>query len=245
MRITFIILTLFIIQSIKGQSNLADLRNFLDKTENVSELSNLKNVKFDSLSILTTYTELDRKIDFGFTHIRILIMPYSSWDLKLNLISKKGEIQIAWISEFDPSKNKLLKTVTVNKNSEFLSKYLIQHNEFYKTKLTESDFESQTINEYVVGFGCSIDGLDIPKESKKMLKLVKRKNRKELNKYLTSFSPELQTLGTIGLLKIGKITAEEKHLIDHLKNRNSVIFSCSGCSYGIGETFSERIEYYE
>jgi len=78
-----------------------------------------------------------------------------------------------------------------------------------------------------------------------MLKLVKRKNRKELNKYLTSFSPELQTLGTIGLLKIGKITAEEKHFIDHLKNRNSVIFSCSGCLYGIGETFNERIEYYE
>jgi len=111
MRIILIILTLFIIQSIKGQSNLAVLKDFLDKTENVSELSNLKTVKFDSLSILTTYTELDRQIDFGFKHIRILIMPYSGWDLKLNLISKKGEIQIAWISEFDPSKDKLLKTL--------------------------------------------------------------------------------------------------------------------------------------
>ena len=41
------------------------------------------------------------------------------------------------------------------------------------------------------------------------------------------------------ILIAGKFTSE------HLKNRNSVIFSCSGCSYGIEETFNERIEYYE
>lgn len=232
-------------QSTNGQSNLADLKNYIDNTENVSELEGLRTVKFDSLSILTTYTELNRQIDFGFKHIRILIFPYSGWDLKLNLISRKGEIQIAWVSEFDTSRDKHLKTRTITKKPDFLRQYVNKHNEFYKTQLTESDFESQVIGEYVVGFGCSIDGLDIPKESKRMLTLVERKRRNKLNMYLTSFSPELQTLGTIGLLEIGNITAKEKFVIDHLKNRNSVIFSCSGCLYGIGETYTERIAYYE
>lgn len=245
MRIALTILTLFIFQSIKGQNNLKDLKNYIEKTENVSKLSKLKTVKFDSLSILTTFNELERQIDFGFEHHRILVMPYSGWELKLNLISKNGKIQIAWISEFDSSKEKHMKTLTTTKNSDFLKEYIQNHNHFYKTELTESDFEKQILNEYVVGFGCSIDGLYIPKESKKMLKFVKKKNRKELNKYLTSFSPELQTLGTIGLLKIGKLTKEQKSIINHLKIKNSVIFSCSGCLYGIGETFSQRIEYYE
>jgi len=245
MRIALIILTLFIFQSIKGQNNLADLRNHIEKTENVSKLSKLKTVTFDSLSILTTFNELERQIDFGFEHHRILVMPYSGWELKLNLISKNGKIQIAWISEFDSNKEKHMNTLTITKNSDFLKEYVKNHNKFYKNELTESDFEKQILNEYVVGFGCSINGLDIPKESKRMLKFVKRKSREKLNKYLTSFSPELQTLGTIGLLKIGKITAEQNRLIEHLKNRNSVIFSCSGCSYGIEETFNERIEYYE
>ncbi|MFL0354814.1 hypothetical protein [Xanthomarina sp. GH4-25] len=245
MRVTLILLTLFIIQTTKGQNNLADLNAYIKKTENISELSNLKSVQFDSLSILSTFNELERQIDFGFKHHRILIVPYSGSDLKLNLVSKNGEIQITWISEFDPSNDVNFNILNVPKNSDFLKEYVQNHNGFYKTELTESDFENQIINEYVVGFGCSIDGLTVPKESKKMLKLVKRKNREELNKYLTSFSPELQTLGAIGLLKIGKLTKEQKNIIKHLKNKNSVIYSCSGCSYGIGETFSERIENYE
>ena len=111
--------------------------------------------------------------------------------------------------------------------------------------LTESDFEEQILAEYTVGFGCGIVGMDVSNESKKALRFAKNNNRKALKKYLTSFSPELQTLGTIGLFKISKLSNEQKRIIGHLKNRNSVIFSCSGCLYGIGETYNERIEYYE
>ena len=150
-------------------------------------------------------------------------------------------IQIAWISEFDPVKDKQLKVLTVIKNSEFLDNYVTKHNEFYNTNLTDVDLQNQIIADYVVGFGCGEAGIDVPKESRRMLKLTKRKNKRELNKYLTSFSPELQTLGAIGLLEINQLTDQQTKIINHLKSINPVIFSCSGCLYGLGETFNERL----
>ena len=244
MRNYFIILTILLAQILNAQDNISDMKSFVYTIENVEQLSNLKAVKFESLSIITTFDELKRKIDFGYEHHRILIMSWNG-ELKLNIISRDQKIKIVWLSEFNSSKEMHSNILTIVKDSIFLENYISKHNKFYQTKLTHSDFKNQTLEEIVVGFGCGEVGLDIPKESQRTLRLAKKRNRKELNKYLTSFSLELQTLGAIGLLKIGKLSNEQKLIIEHLKKRNSVIYSCSGCLYGIGETFSELIKYYE
>tara|TARA_R110002096_G_scaffold435605_1_gene661754 strand:+ start:50 stop:787 length:738 start_codon:yes stop_codon:yes gene_type:complete len=245
MRFTIIILTLILVQPIIGQNNLLELKSHVEKFDYVEQFASIKTAEFKTLDVLTTFDELEREIDFGYKHHRILVMPNPGWDIKLNFISKNGLIIIGWISEYPLNKEKHINLSTFKNNSEFLKSYVTKHNAFYKTDNTEKDFKEQILTEFVVGFGCGEVGLDIPSDSKKMLRLAKKRKRKTLTKYLTSFSPELQTLGAIGLLKIGKLSSEQKRIIEHLKNKNSVIFSCSGCLYGIGETFSERIEYYE
>lgn len=149
------------------------------------------------------------------------------------------------MSKFDAVTDKHLNILTDIRNNDFSKNYVSEHNKFYKTTLSESDFETQFLAEYVVGFGCGIVGLKIPEESKKTLRFVEKKKIKQLENYLTSFSPELQTLGTIGLLKIGNLNPEQKRIMEHLKLRESIILSCSGCLYGIGESYNERIEYFE
>ncbi|MFD0837547.1 hypothetical protein ACFQ0I_17350, partial [Mariniflexile aquimaris] len=207
MRFHFIILTLFLVQAIKAQDNISDLKSFVETVERVEQLSNLKKVKFDSLSIITTYEELKRKIDFGFEHHRILIMSWNR-DLKLNLISKDQELKIIWISEFDSSREKHSNVLNIVRDSSFVKNYISNHNNFYKTNLNKSDFENQFLSEYVVGFGCGSWNLnDIEKDFGKGFrsrKLDKRKNRKHYLNWLKSFSPEVQTYGTIGLLSIIK-----------------------------------------
>ena len=237
-----IILLFLIFQITKGQSNLDDLKKYIENIENVSELYNLKNVKFKHFSVITAHTDIERDIDFGYKHHRIEIVPYDGYDMKLNIISKDDKIQTAWVSEFDSYKNKYLKIKIVIKNPDFLSRYVKKHNTLYYTKLTDQDFMHQITKEYVVGFGCGITGNNIPREAKKMLKFVKHKNRKKLQEYLTSFSPELQALGTIGLLKIGKLSLMQKNIIEHLKKRNSIVSTCSGCLYGINIKFTEAIK---
>ncbi|UMB61197.1 hypothetical protein MHL31_03095 [Lutibacter sp. A80] len=245
MRKTFIFITLILTQFLNGQNNLVELKSYLSTIENVELISSIKTADFKTLSVLTTFDEIERKIDFGYEHHRILVMPNPGLDIKVNFISKNGKIIIGWVSEYDLSKDKHIDISTFKNNLEFLNNYIKNHNDFYKTQLNESDFKEQILTEYVVGFGCGEVGLDIPSESKKTLRLSKNKNKKALNRYLTSFSPELQTLGTIGLLKIGNLSDDQKQIIEHLKNINSVIFSCSGCLYGLGETFNERIANFE
>ena len=98
--------------------------------------------------------------------------------------------------------------------------------------------------EYVVGFGCGYSGSYISDESSKMLKYVKRKDINSLNQWLTAFSPELQTLGAIGLLQLGEINETQRQIIERLKTRNSTISNCMGCIYSYDTEFKKLIKIY-
>lgn len=246
MRTLIIILTLILIQSVNGQNNIAELQSLLETIEKTDSLKEkIKSAHFENLDIIEVYVELERDIDFGYKQHRILIMPISGSDLKLNFISKNGIIKNGWISEYQLADDTHLNLELFKSSPELIKEYVFNHNTYYETNLDETEFKNQILKEYVVGFGCGFGGGEISKESKKSIRYSNNKNLKKLNELLTSFSPELQTLGVIGLLKIDKITDKQKIIITHLKKRNSIIFSCSGCVYGIDETFNERIEHYE
>jgi C4-type Zn-finger protein len=77
-----------------------------------------------------------------------------------------------------------------------------------------------------------------------MLKYVEKGKVNKLNKLLTSFSSELQTIGAIGLIMEDELNERQKTIIPHLKDRNSQIYSCGVCSYRYNEPFSHRIYYF-
>lgn len=239
-------LSIFILcQLTSAQDNVADLNAYLKTVERVTAVTKLPKRMFKSANIITSYTELDRSLDFGYKHFRALIVPGIGGDIKINLISKNGEIIVGWTSEYNTKKQKHSRIIAFKDSIDFINKYISDHNKFYSTKLQASDFREQIMAEHVVGFGCGFVGLDIPESSRKVLVLIKRKNTKMLNELLTSFSPELQTLGAIGLLKTNKVNEVQQKVILHLEERNSAISSCSGCLYGLGETFNDRIAQYK
>jgi len=255
MKNSLIILILILFQTVNGQNNVDKLKTFLKTVNETDSLKEkIKTAKLENLEILEVYVELERDIDFGYKHHRMTILHLSGWDLKLNFISKNGRIEFGWISEYQLNKDKHLQLKQFKSSPVLMKEYLTNHNKFYGTNLNKTEFQNQIITEYVIGFGCGSFNLnDVEKDFKKGFnskKLDKLKNRKYYRNWLKSFSPEIQTYGAIGLLSILdkykiSITEEEKRIINHLKQRNSIIMSCSGCLVGLEETFKERIKYYE
>lgn len=243
MKNLFLIFIIIAVQPIKGQNYFNDLKHFVEKIEKTDSINEkIKNNDYNDLDILEVYTVLNRKIDFDYNQHRLEILHTSGWHLQLDFISKNGEIELGWISQYDITNDKYLRTEPFRLNEETVLNYIDRHNEFYGTNYTTNDFKKQLLGRYVVGFGCGFSGDEISEEAKRSLRWSKNRRIKKLEGYLKSINPELQTLGAIGILKIGKVNEQNQKIIDHLKERNSIVYSCSGCLYGVETTFKESIE---
>lgn len=165
--------------------------------------------------------------------------------IKINFISKNGNLQFGWISKFDTYYNKIIQTEEIKPAQSKIKSYLTIHNSLYNSELTEKDLKVQILAEYIVGFGCGYSGNSISNESSKMIKYVKLKDINNLHKWLTSFSPELQTLGAIGLIRLREMNKKQKEIIELLEKRNTVILNCMGCTYSYNNQFKKLIELYK
>ena len=242
-KIILTLLTLLFITNIFSQTEFNELNEYLKNIENVSQLKDLKYKKFNSFSVLDVIIETDRKVDFGFNHNRILIIPSPGEDLKINIISKNDSIIFGNLAVINMRNHKIRDSKNFKESDLFLKKYIKDHNEFYKTDLNSKEFTEQLLGEYVVGFSCGEVGLDIPKESKKINSLINNNATNILRKLLRSFSPELQSLGTIGLTKLNTESEKDKIIIEYLKKRNTMINSCLGCIYGFIQNFEQSVKF--
>ncbi|GAK77139.1 hypothetical protein JCM19296_2744 [Nonlabens ulvanivorans] len=240
-----IILIIFISsQLVVAQNEFIEVKEFLSKIENSdSLLIKLNRHKFKNGSFDFSYSEFSRKIDFGYLQHRISVGKDFYPDFKLNFFSKDGVIKFGWISKYDGGEEKLSESENFKENQIDFRNYLNQHNAFYGSNLSLNEFTNQIITEYVVAFGCGYSGNYLSKENYQTQEYIDQKDIKSLKKLLTSFSPELQTLGAIGLIQLK--SNDGNKIIRHLKNRNSVLFSCRGCSLSHDETFIQRIGLYE
>jgi|TARA_B110000977_G_scaffold26875_1_gene33669 hypothetical protein len=219
MKTLSIILTLIFIQSVNGQNNVYELKSLLEKIERTDSIKQkIKTAHFKNLDVIEVFNELEREIDFGFIHHRMEIMHWKG-ELKLNFLSENGLIKYGWISDGKSTSKKKLAPEIFKGVPDFLSEYVSKHNNYYGSNLDAADFVEQMLTEYIVGFGCGFNGREISKESEATPRYSDNRNIKKLNKYLISFSPELQTLGAIGLFKIGELNKQQKKIINHLKSR--------------------------
>jgi hypothetical protein len=224
-----------------SQSEIDELGIYITENQNITELKKIKNIRLNSFNIIASNVEIERDIDFGYKHLRIAIIPSPGEDYLINIIYKNDSIIIVNVAERKIYDRSILKSKYIIYDTNFFSEYIIKHNNFYDSKQTIKDFEEFILSENIVGFGCGIVGTDISYASKKTEKYIKKKDVVGLNNLLTSICPELQVLGAIGLIKVNKISSKQIKIIKYLTNRNSVIFSCAGCVYNFGETFSDRL----
>ena len=169
---------------------------------------------------------------------------YMTNSIKINYVSINGIIIVGWISQYDDYEKKYLKTKSFKGSINDLNEYLIKHNDLYQSNIKLSELNKQIFGKYKVASGCGYNGNYVSDEYKTMLKYVEKGKVNKLNKLLTSFSSELQTIGAIGLIMEDELNERQKTIIPHLKDRNSQIYSCGVCSYRYNEPFSHRISYF-
>lgn len=244
MKIKFLlIIFLFATYFCQAQTELIELSDFVKDLNDVEKLKKIRGKNLKSFYILYSQVEIERDLDFGYRHLRILVVPSPGEDFIINIIHENGVILIGNVSIQTVSDDRQIKSdYYFKENSNFVKQYLEKHNIKYGSNQKEQDFYDFLMSEYTVGFGCGELGNYINPISKETLRLIKKKNIAKLNEMLTSINPELQTLGAIGLIRINKLTIKQQEIIEELKKKNSVIFSCGGCVFNFGETFSERLE---
>ncbi|MDC6363490.1 MULTISPECIES: hypothetical protein [Flavobacteriaceae] len=236
-----LLISLFILQNLFGQDDFEKIKLHLQSFDYVQELKSLRGKKFGSFETLVITDLLKRKLDFGYEHHRYILLPVSGNELRLNILVKNDSIIHGWLSYFNSVKKRHSHISEFKSDPIVVEDYVHRHNKFYKSKLGVIDFQEQLIEEYLVGFGCGYTGRDTSPKTKESMGWVKQRKKHKLNGNLISFSPELQTLGAMGLMSLNKLNDEQNRIIQHLLQRNSVINSCLADIYGMGETFSERI----
>jgi hypothetical protein len=241
MRITLTLLSIILFNSVNAQISFVDMKQKVSEYETVQEFDSLVSAKsIKEMKAFLVYYEFQRQVDNGYQQNRITIDDY----IKINFISKNGKVMFGWVSKFDSYNEEIKHTEEIKPAENKIKSYLKLHNSLYNSQLTEKELKTQILAEYVVGFGCGYSGSSISDESSKMMKYVKRKDIKSLNKWLTAFSPELQALGTIGLYELGEINEAQKEIIERLKTRNTTISNCMGCTYSYDTEFNKLIEIY-
>lgn len=127
---------------------------------------------------------------------------------------------------------------------DILNTYLGFHNEFYQSELKVEDFVNQVVADHVYGYVCGFAPIfhKVPRHLD--LRFDKKRNIKAFQNWVKSFNPELQTYGVEALeylvkKKRVKLTELDKKLIAHIKQRNSILNTCSGCIMGIYEKVFE------
>lgn len=159
----------------------------------------------------------------------------------LHVLSKDTSIiGIICLNEY-----KNLKTAYFNESE--IQSYISKHDSLYKTITQTSDLVNGLTSQHIYGYLCGIAPIlrDIPEKSG--LKFDDINNIEVFRKWIRSYNPELQTYGVDAIryiykkpkFSIGKkqniLEEQDKELVKHIKSRNSIINTCSGCFAGIYE----------
>lgn len=130
-------------------------------------------------------------------------------------------------------------------NEKEITDYINKHNSMYQTQTSNSDLINDLTKDEVYGYSCGLVPVMGGIRENDGLIFGDLKNIDIFRKWLKSYNPELQTYGADAITDIYKtpkfpITAEQneleqqdKNLVKHIKERNSIVNTCSGCFVGI------------
>jgi hypothetical protein len=184
-------------------------------------------------------TPLTRSLDFGYEHtvweFDFIHGNYST-DFKLSIISENDKIIFGKLERLH-WRGRTEETYEFSVLETELQNLVNEHNTFYTTEYEVDEFLKELNQDFYFSLGCGETGSNRPKEADKMLKWAEKNNIKKLSKWLYSPNHELQAYAIDGLARIeesGKsIPDQQKMIIEHLRNRNSIVINCAGCLMGL------------
>ena len=220
----------------------------LSKCKTMTEFNKTRS-KFYSRSSLARFK---RNVDFGYKHVfHDFSYNYSTStgsyykDFRFYALVKNDTICFGRIEQLHWS-NRVEKRVDFQRLNIRLSDYVKMHNNLYKTRIDTKDLINELTKMRYFSFCCGDGCSHKPKEAKKLLRFIKQRSIKKIKSWLTNPNPEIQAYAVWGLKNIEKkgyeLTAHEKKNVNHLLERNTLIYNCAGCLMGLQTPLKELIE---
>ncbi len=218
-----------------------EFENFIFSSDSI-KIQNIKNEKFEKIIDIQEYHHsVTRLLDFGLTESVYELRFSYPFDIHyvkgrnvfIFLFYLDGK-EVGKIVDYAQYKDEE-KQISGKFDSE-INNYILKHNHFYKTNYSQKNFIDDIITKSVYGDYCGYSGSK--NEEMFDLDLEKLNNVESYVNWMKSFNPEKQMWGydqiqyLLGKELIELETYEQK-IFDHIKNRNAIIETCSGCEFGI------------
>ncbi len=218
-----------------------EFENFIFSSDSI-KIQNIKNEKFEKIIDIQEYHHsVTRLLDFGLTESIYELRFSYPFDIHyvkgrnvfIFLFYLDGK-EVGKIVDYAQYKDEA-KQISSKFNSEFIN-YILKHNSFYKTKTNEDDFLKDILNRKVYGDSCGYEMTRIKKIDD--VETDKIENVDKYIKWMESYNPELQMWGYSEIKKLLtknliELESDELKIYNHIKERNLVIETCSGCMFGI------------
>ncbi len=186
--------------------------------------------------------DLERELDFGYRQ-QYYTVRMEVYQFDLMLLLRGDSIVYGMLSGQDGFRERRL---DFRQDQFALVQYLNRHNQFYRSDWTVREMMEMWRTRNLFTLACGFDGKQIPVEARKLYQYVAREKPEPLINWLVSVDPELQTYGALGLLELKRkgivLPAKVWELIDHLRRRDSTIYTCTGCIVGVPQSFSQLLE---
>ncbi|MBF0762586.1 hypothetical protein IR148_16225 [Dysgonomonas mossii] len=245
MRLYFVFTILFVSQLIHSQvkieGKLSFDFSFMNDQQFIDSIPNFPNDLYEYYNVRIT-----RDLDFGLKEsILGLVSSFHKGNIGLSkykmsdihLLTKNDSV-IAIIGEIPNYKT------SIYFNKIEVNKYIRKHDSFYQTKTTVNDLRNDLLKDEYYGYICGEAPViyEIPQYNG--LSFDNLKNINQFRYWLRSYNPELQTYGVDALSYLYKKKYSDKNdekvkqdrsIIKYIKQRNSILNTCSGCFVGIYE----------
>ena len=219
-----------------------EFENFIFNSDSI-KIQNIKNRKFEKIPDIQEYNHpITRSLDFDLKEsIYELRLMYSvnhilrGRGVRIHLFYLGGK-DVGKIIDYNQYESEA-KQISSKFNGEFIN-YIVKHNSFYNTKTNKEQFVRDILNRKIYGDACGYEMTRIKK-----IDDVERDNIENVDKYIEwmkSYNPELQMWGYSEIEKLLKknlieLESDELKIYNHIQERNLVIETCSGCTFGIFE----------
>jgi len=193
-------------------------------------------LRFSRSSISTLF---DRDIDFGISHRRTIIHT-NIIVFQLDAVSENGRI-IALTTAIVNINDDSIKGESIllqSCDTSAVLQFLANRNSFYQSHKSLPNFFTELQDNEQFALTCG-DGSPITSRGTQIQNLAHHSKVDSLAKMLTSIHCETQAYAVAGfdMMKGSrKISLQQRLVIKHIKQRNSVVVTCAGCLSGLRRT---------
>lgn len=239
-KMIFLLCISFLVFTKANCSEFDQIKNHFAKVVTINEFRALTKTKIPETSVRQFYELLSRNLDFNYVQ--------NIFDVEINqgidycqtyrvfIVSVNDTICLANIQQID-NYDRILESSNFIEKDPLIHNYLKMHKSIYNIDITNSEFVYEFTRLTIFGFNCYSNNMYFPVEIGSLINFIDFKKYESLSKWIRSVTPELQAYGLVGLLHLKnsgmEIKPEEVVIIDYIKNRNSDVFSCAGCTYGM------------